>query len=515
MATAKIVLSASTISQTDTTQTIKITMKFYGNGVSYSNYKETGKITFNGTTKSFSHTFTASTSAQTIGSATFTVNKTTSARALTASGSFAAGAHTSLSTLTDTVSVSIKARTSYTVKFNANGGSGAPSSQTKYYGTALSLNGWGSTDATNAPTKAGNTFLGWSASSTATTATYTSSNHSYTANASVTLYAVWSPNSYTLTYNATGGTVSPTSKSIAFGSAYGTLPTPTRSGYNFAGWWTSATGGTQVSSTTKMGASATTIYAHWDTAYVPPSIQNVKAIRCSQDGTENMSGSYVKLSFSWSKGSGSSSTAIAVGSPFSHSSTSTDATGEVDLAPVAVALGVSTTAVITLTDSTESRTETFDVSLPAGGLPVHISKSGRGVALFGTITEDDEGLFLNGPFHINGAPLVYVVESGSSNGWTYRKWSDKTFDAWGYFTVTPTSMTQQGNIYYSNWISLPKPFDFSAGYLSGCATGSNYFLGNVVIGAATADMQFRIMRGASVATMTGVPFRLILHGKFV
>lgn len=67
----------------------------------------------------------------------------------------------------------------------------------------------------------------------------------------------------TLSYNANGGSVSPGSKTCSIGGTYGTLPTPTRTGYSFSGWYTSASGGNQVSSSTKMGSSNTTIYAHW------------------------------------------------------------------------------------------------------------------------------------------------------------------------------------------------------------------------------------------------------------
>lgn len=55
-----------------------------------------------------------------------------------------------------------------------------------------------------------------------------------------------------------------TSKSVIYGSTYGTLPTPTRSGYTFAGWYTSENGGVQVtSSTTVLVTSNHTLYAHW------------------------------------------------------------------------------------------------------------------------------------------------------------------------------------------------------------------------------------------------------------
>ena len=75
--------------------------------------------------------------------------------------------------------------------------------------------------------------------------------------------AIWQNNSYTLTYNANGGTVSPSSKTVTYTSTYGTLPTPTRSGYSFNGWFTASSGGSQVSSSTVMGAGNVTIWARW------------------------------------------------------------------------------------------------------------------------------------------------------------------------------------------------------------------------------------------------------------
>ncbi len=72
---------------------------------------------------------------------------------------------------------------SYTVSYNANGGSNAPSSQTKWRGQALTLS-------SQTPKRANYTFLGWATSSSATSATY-KAGASYTNDASVTLYAVW------------------------------------------------------------------------------------------------------------------------------------------------------------------------------------------------------------------------------------------------------------------------------------------------------------------------------------
>ena len=69
---------------------------------------------------------------------------------------------------------------------------------------------------------------------------------------------------YTVTFNANGGSGS-TTRSVVSGSAVGTLPTVTRSGYSFAGWFTAANGGTQISASTKVTANVT-YYAHWAAA---------------------------------------------------------------------------------------------------------------------------------------------------------------------------------------------------------------------------------------------------------
>lgn len=146
---------------------------------------------------------------------------------------------------------------SYTATFNGNGGSTpSPSSITKEYNAALGT----------LPTcsRTGYTFLGWYTASSGGTKISTTT----VVTKDITYYAQWSINSYTLTFNPNGGTVTPTSKDLEYNSAYGTLPTPTRASdaqytYTFAGWYTAATGGTQVTAATKMAAKDTTVYAHW------------------------------------------------------------------------------------------------------------------------------------------------------------------------------------------------------------------------------------------------------------
>ena len=76
--------------------------------------------------------------------------------------------------------------------------------------------------------------------------------------------AKWQANTYSVSFDANGGSVSTTSQTVTYDSAYGTLPTPTRTGYTFAGWYTAASSGTQVTESAKVQtASNHTLYAHW------------------------------------------------------------------------------------------------------------------------------------------------------------------------------------------------------------------------------------------------------------
>ena len=51
-----------------------------------------------------------------------------------------------------------------------------------------------------------------------------------------TIYAKWEPAKYNVKFDANGGTVNISKKEVTYGSTYGDLPTPTRSGYTFKGW---------------------------------------------------------------------------------------------------------------------------------------------------------------------------------------------------------------------------------------------------------------------------------------
>ncbi len=152
----------------------------------------------------------------------------------------------------------------YTIAFNKNGAtSGSMSNLSMSYGTSKNLTA-------NAYARTGYTFNGWNTKADGTGTSYADKasvkNLTSTSGATVTLYAQWKANTYTVTFNANGGSCSTASKSVTYNSTYGTLPTPTRTGYTFKGWYTTASGGTQVTSSTKVAITANqTLYAQWTT----------------------------------------------------------------------------------------------------------------------------------------------------------------------------------------------------------------------------------------------------------
>lgn len=80
------------------------------------------------------------------------------------------------------VRISVPPLPSHTVSYNANGGSGAPGNQTKWWGEVLTLSN-------TRPTRANHTFLGWATSANGAVAYQPGGR--YGADNNNTLYAVW------------------------------------------------------------------------------------------------------------------------------------------------------------------------------------------------------------------------------------------------------------------------------------------------------------------------------------
>lgn len=182
----------------------------------------------------------------------------------------------------------------YTISYNANGGSGAPGSQTKYYGKTLKLS-------TTKPSRTGYSFQGWATSSSGSVSYAAGAN--YTNNASVTLYAIWKANTYTVKYNANGGTGAPGNQTKTYGTNLTLSSTkPTRTNYTFKGWGTSASATTvsYAAGATYSKNAAVTLYAIWQLAYKKPKISNASVNRSNSSSTVTENGTYALAEFDWS-----------------------------------------------------------------------------------------------------------------------------------------------------------------------------------------------------------------------
>ena len=147
----------------------------------------------------------------------------------------------------------------YTVTFNANGGT-AVSPVTQDYNTQIA--------ATPAPTKAGHTLAGWYTDAGLTTA----ASFPYTITENSTLYARWTINQYTVTFNANGGTAVPL-VTQDYDTQIAAAPAPTKEGHTLAGWYTDA-GLTTAATFPYTITEDSTLYAKWTENEYTITVQN-------------------------------------------------------------------------------------------------------------------------------------------------------------------------------------------------------------------------------------------------
>lgn len=190
-------------------------------------------------------------------------------------------------------------RASVSLAYDANGGTGAPTTVNDYIYNATTNKKF--TVSSTKPTKTGYTFLGWSTSSTATTPSYVSGD-TVTVNAgrAVFLYAIWKK-TLTLSYDANGGSGAPSNQSAdiynATTSKVFTISTtaPTRTGYKFLGWSTSSTA---TSATYSAGdnitlSQNTKLYAVWEI---------LGTLRIKQKGVWKIGIVWIKNNDGWKRG---------------------------------------------------------------------------------------------------------------------------------------------------------------------------------------------------------------------
>ena len=144
------------------------------------------------------------------------------------------------------------------VSYNFNGGDGTCTTATVNKGDNYAI-------CTEAPSRTGYTFGGWSDGTTIYAVGATITN----VQANITLTAQWQANTYTVTFDPNGGNGTPTMVGYTYDGTVVAMPIPTRDGFGFVGWYTEQTGGTKwedVGNTNKP-TSNITLYAHWSELY--------------------------------------------------------------------------------------------------------------------------------------------------------------------------------------------------------------------------------------------------------
>lgn len=477
--------------QYDVTVRFEIAISPYGrNETGGANYS----ITIDGSNSgSRSCTFNSRGGYVTIGSYTKRVTMDKSGQAKTINISAALNTGISPSSISGSTSYTLPAVTwQWTVSYNANGGSGEPASQTKIYGSNLTLS-------STKPTRTGYMFLGWSTSSSATNATYQPGG-SYTSNTGATLYAVWKINTYTVSYNANGGSGEPTSQIKTYGLNLTLSSTkPTRTNYNFKGWSTdkSATTPTYLAGGVYTVDAAVTLYAVWELAYWTPKITDVFVHRCTNTGVNDEEGLYAKVDFKWEccqiLGANNVKSITVAGNTVSVSGTSGNVSAVVG---GNYSIDEYYRIPIVVVDS-KNGTSTYDTYIESYAFTIDFKAGGKGVA-FGMPAKED-GFHVNFPTHFYEAikcdagiqseegsigaheiigdfvkaydelivgddPINdFVVAQGRSGIWTYRKWRSGFAECWCITSNNVAANTKWGNAFYSTYLQggYALPFTFA------------------------------------------------------
>lgn len=156
----------------------------------------------------------------------------------------------------------------FTVTFNKNSGTGTMNNQTFTYNVAQALTA-------NSFTRTGYTFNGWNTKSDGSGNSYTDKQSITLTAAGLTLYAQWTANTYTVEFNANGGTGSMDNQSFTYGQSQALSANAfTRTNYVFKHWTinqdgtgTSYTDGQSVSNLTAENGATITLYAQWTPVY--------------------------------------------------------------------------------------------------------------------------------------------------------------------------------------------------------------------------------------------------------
>lgn len=334
---------------------------------------------------------------------------------------------------------------SYTVSFNANGGSVSPTS-------ASGTNSGGVVLPT--PSRTNYSFLGWYTASSG--GSYVGGGGSaYYPTSNTTLYAQWQIITYTVSWNANGGSVSPTSSSVNAGSSV-TAPTPTRSGYTFNGWYNASSGGSLIvnAGNSYTPSSSVTLYAQWSVTPIIPSINSLSISTSDTAQTLITVNWSATNQSSWSISASPATGGASGGSSFSGTSQTSKYVG------VGTA-GTTYTFTLTITSSTgNTASQSVNHTPPSAGTapstPTNLTNTyASGPSWTGTWSASSGTTPITYYWTLyqansNGGAVTNSA-SGSTTSTTFTQSMNSTYGLWAYFTVYAQNSVGTSGTATSGW----------------------------------------------------------------
>lgn len=347
------------------------------------------------------------------------------------------------------------------------------------------------------PAREGYAFLKWTTNKNGTGSTYYPGFPYSPVEGENYLYAQWTLQTYTVTFNANGGTGAPAAQTKTHGTNLTLSSTqPTRSDYAFKGWGVSAS--TQAVSYVSGGVYAynadITLYAVWSPLYERPNINTVTVFRSDASGSLSDDGAYFRTIFTWSTYNPVSSIQIgwkkASDKNYTYSTQNASGVG----GTISVTLGGSLDpeynydVLISVSDS--GGTTTYSDKVSARSYTIDVMPDGKGVALGKPASESNLldvkwNTRIDGDLKINGTSFVRARRCvvGQQTSSTSKPW-------YRYASINFTQADRQRDIR----ISLKATYGFN--------TNTKYGIVNARLRLdTTGSVQYA---GLEIETSTGL-----------
>ena len=359
------------------------------------------------------------------------------------------------------------------------------------------------------PTKTGYTFAGWYENQEFSGDPVTDVPTDSTKN--LNFYAKWTANTYTVIFDANGGSVNPTS-AVTVAGKLTSLPTPTYDGYDFIGWYTQKDGGEKVTTDTVF-AMDSTIYAHWSNIPVTSLELNKGTLTLQEKDSDTLTvtvkpADATNQDVTWE----SSNTSIATVSE-DGTVTAISAGNATITATAADGSGISASCTLTVTHGKMVQTPKKDATCTVDGTEEYWMCEICGKHFedeSGTIPTTPEENKIQATGHSYGEPVWNWSEDGKTCTVTFTCEKDETHKETPKVIVTsaektPATCTETGVTTYTATVEFNgQTYTDTKDVADIPATGHSYDNGKcTVCGAIASDFKVIITAGANGSWQKG------------